>query len=60
MEDQKQNRVIVWARSEGKIREEVKDAGLTEEEWCYREYYVVIFTMNESGEKIERIVEFMG
>lgn len=59
MEDEEQNRVIVCARSEGKFREEAKDAGLIGEEWCYRGKYVFIFTINESGEKIESVVEFM-
>jgi hypothetical protein len=32
---------------------------LSEEEWLYVGEYVFFFSMDESGEKIERIVEFL-
>ena len=35
------------------------DDGLSEEEWVYIGEYVFILSMNESGEKIESIVEFL-
>lgn len=57
MEDEKLNRVVVWATSEAKFREEVMD-GNDEEDWVYKGEYVFIFSMDESG-KIERVVEFL-
>ncbi|KAF8846984.1 hypothetical protein BDZ45DRAFT_682168 [Acephala macrosclerotiorum] len=59
MEDEKQNRVIIWAMGEAHFRDEVRDDGLTEEEWLYRGEYMFIFSMDKSGEKIERVVEFL-
>lgn len=57
MEDEKLNRIVVWATSEAKFREEVMD-GNDEEDWVYKGEYVFIFSMDESG-KIERVVEFL-
>ncbi|CEN61078.1 hypothetical protein ASPCAL07744 [Aspergillus calidoustus] len=51
------NRVVVWATSEPHFREEVMDGD--EEEWRYRGEYVFMFWMDESGDRIERTVEFL-
>lgn len=41
------------------FRDDVKDAGLSDEEWGYRGEYIFIFTMDESQEKIIRVLEFV-
>jgi hypothetical protein len=58
IEDGKLNRVIIWAESEAKFKDEVKDDGIDEGEWVWKGEYVFIFSMDKSGEKIERMVEF--
>ena len=57
IEDEKLNRVALWATSEAKFREEVMDED-DEEDWVYKGEYVFIFSIDESG-KIERVVEFL-
>jgi hypothetical protein len=57
--DEKLNRVTIWAESEAKFKDEVKDDGIDEGEWVWKGEYVFIFSMDKSGEKIERIVEFL-
>jgi hypothetical protein len=37
----------------------VKDDGIEEKEWVYEGEYIFIFSMDESGEKIVRTVEFL-
>jgi len=59
MEDANENKVIVWATSQAHFYDEVKDGGLSEEEWAYKGEYVFILSMNKDGDKIERIVEFV-
>jgi hypothetical protein len=59
MEDEQQNKVIVWATSQPIFHDELKDEGLTEEEWTYKGEYMFILSMNESGDKVERVVEFV-
>jgi hypothetical protein len=51
------NRVVVWATSEAHFKKEVMDGD--EAEWEYKGEYVFMFWMDESGEKIERTVEFL-
>lgn len=41
------------------FRDDVKDGGLSDEEWSYRGEYIFIFTMDESQEKIIRVLEFV-
>ena len=41
------------------FRDDVKDAGLSDEEWSYRGEYIFILTMDESQEKIIRVLEFV-
>jgi len=50
------NQVTVWAKSSALFKDEVKD---TEMEWKFEGDYTVLFFLNEKGQKIERIVEFV-
>lgn len=59
MEDGDQNKVVVWATSQAQFYDEVKDRGLSDEEWAYKGTYIFILTMNESGDKIQKVVEFV-
>lgn len=59
MEDEAQNRVIVWAGGEAFFKDEFKDEGATVEAWTYVGEYMFVFTLDESGEKIERVMEFL-
>jgi hypothetical protein len=51
------NRVVVWATSEAHFKEAAMDGD--EAEWEYKGEYVFMFWMDESGETIERTVEFL-
>ena len=53
------NRVTVWATSGITFREDVKDNEDPQEDWSYQGEYVFMFTMDETGEKIRRTVEFL-
>lgn len=59
VEDQEKNQVVIWATSETKFFDAVKDSGLSDEEWIYRGEYIFILTMDKSQEKIERVIEFL-
>ncbi|KAK7048620.1 hypothetical protein R3P38DRAFT_2870471 [Favolaschia claudopus] len=50
--------VVVWAESETVFHEEFKDSE-DEEEWRYRGEYVFFLDMDERGEKIRRVLEFV-
>lgn len=54
-----ENQVVVWATSETLFREDVMDDGLNKEQWAYKGEYVFILTMDESGEKIVKVFEFL-
>jgi hypothetical protein len=51
------NTVAVWASSDAHFKKEVMDGD--EEDWKYKGEYVFMLWMNESGERIERTVEFL-
>ena len=51
--------VTVWATAETVFRDEAKDGEVSEEEWRFKGEYVFMFTMDESGEKITRTIEFL-
>ncbi len=53
------NQVVVWATSEPKFLEKVTDEGLITEEWSYVGEYSFIFSFEEGGGRISRIVEFV-
>ena len=59
MEDEKQNRVIVWCSGVLRFKDIVKDPGLSDDEWEYHGEYIFILSMDESGEKVERSLEFV-
>ena len=58
-ENEEKRQVTIWATSLAVFRDDVKDAGLSDEEWGYRGEYIFIFTMDESQEKIIRVLEFV-
>ncbi|KAE8450082.1 hypothetical protein EG329_006863 [Mollisiaceae sp. DMI_Dod_QoI] len=59
IEDERENRVVIWATSEATFKDEVRDEGLSEAEWGYKGEYVFMLTLDESGERIEKVVEFL-
>ena len=59
VEDEKENKVVIWASSTANFYESVKDAGLAADEWTYHGEYVFMLSMTADGEQIERIVEFV-
>jgi hypothetical protein len=59
MEDESQNRVIVWCGGEAVFKDEFKDEGATVEEWTYKGEYMFVFSLDETREKIERVMEFL-
>ncbi|KAL5001059.1 hypothetical protein BDV10DRAFT_161295 [Aspergillus recurvatus] len=59
IESENNNQVVVWATSKTQFRDEAKGDGISEEEWEFGGEYVFMFTMDESGEKVVRCVEFL-
>jgi len=59
IEDDKENRLMVLLESSQTWSSDAKDAGLSEEEWAFSREYVFVLTMDETGEKITRVVEFL-
>lgn len=59
IESESGNQVVVWATSQAHFREEVRDHGINKKEWEYSGEYIFMFTMDESGEKVVRCVEFL-
>lgn len=58
-DNETRNQVTVWATNETWFRDEVKDDGATEEEWLFHGEYIFVLNMDSSGEKIERVLEFL-
>ena len=54
-----ENTVTVWATGDAIFHEELKDDGLSAEEWKYRGEYIFIFQMDSTGRRVQRIVEFL-
>lgn len=54
-----ENTVTIWATSEAKFHKELQDDGLPASEWAYRGEYIFILAMDQSGKRIQRIVEFL-
>ena len=52
------NQVTIWATSNAIFQEEAKDedSGV---DWSYHGEYIFILSLNQAGDKIERIVEFL-
>jgi hypothetical protein len=59
VDSESSNQVVVWASSEAIFHEEVKDSAAPEESWEYKGEYMLIFTMDESGEHITKLIEFV-
>ncbi|KAL1885143.1 hypothetical protein Plec18167_001800 [Paecilomyces lecythidis] len=59
VESESSNQVTVWARSQTIFRDDVKDDGVSEKEWAYEGEYMFLLFMDETGEKITRVVEFL-
>lgn len=59
MQDQQKNQVIIWATSKAEFRQDVKDDGVSDEEWAFEGEYVFILSFDETNEKVHRIVEFL-
>jgi hypothetical protein len=55
-ESEGSNAVTVWATGVPEFREDVKDK---DEDWGYQGEYIYLLSMDQSGEKITRIVEFL-
>uniref|UniRef100_A0A8H7KCZ0 SnoaL-like domain-containing protein n=1 Tax=Bionectria ochroleuca TaxID=29856 RepID=A0A8H7KCZ0_BIOOC len=52
------NQVTVWAVSETKFHDHVKDND-NEEEWKFHGEYIFILDMDETGEKVKHVFEFL-
>ena len=50
--------MTVWATSDATFREEAKDND-PEIDWSYRGEYFFILVLNQAGDRIQRIVEFV-
>lgn len=59
IESESSNQVTVWATSQTKFRDEVKDGGIASEDWLFEGEYIFLLRMDESGERITRTVEFV-
>ncbi|KAK2595856.1 hypothetical protein N8I77_013648 [Diaporthe amygdali] len=60
IEGESANMVVVWATGGPQWREELKDYEVfSEEQWAYVGEFVFMLTMDETGEKITKIVEFV-
>ncbi|KAK0635432.1 hypothetical protein B0T17DRAFT_612298 [Bombardia bombarda] len=57
--DEATNRVTVWATSKAVFRDDAKDGDGEDKDWEFSGEYVLLLTMDETGERITRIVEFL-
>ncbi|KAL9115341.1 MAG: hypothetical protein Q9227_000662 [Pyrenula ochraceoflavens] len=57
--DAASRQVTVWATSEPTFLEDVKDSEEPITDWKYRGEYMFVLCFDESGEKIEQVVEFL-
>lgn len=53
------NQVTIWADSELMVHEHIKNSSDDLAEWSYRGEYIFVLTMDESGEKIDHVFEFV-
>lgn len=52
--------VVIWCTGSPQWREELKDYEVfSEEQWAYVGEFIFMLTMDEEGEKITKIVEFV-
>ncbi|KAI9745722.1 MAG: hypothetical protein M1818_001258 [Claussenomyces sp. TS43310] len=59
IDSESSNQVTVWATSQAAFRDDVKDEETSSTDWAYRGEYIFIFTMDQTGDKIIRTVEFL-
>ncbi|KAL9083962.1 MAG: hypothetical protein Q9165_008305 [Trypethelium subeluteriae] len=59
IESEGSNQVTVWATAQPSFRDDVKDNEIPQQDWVYQGEYVFMLTMDETGEKITRTVEFL-
>jgi hypothetical protein len=59
LEDEKKNQIMIWAEGGQTWFPEAKDPGLSDDEWNFTREYIFILSLDESGEKIEKMVEFV-
>jgi ketosteroid isomerase-like protein len=52
-----ENKVVIHATAQAQFKDEVKDDGMTKEEWVNNGEYIVIFTMNADA-KLDAVLEF--
>ena len=43
-----------------KSHKDLNDAGITDEEWAYRGEYIFILTMDDTGWKADRVINFVN
>ena len=58
-ENKEQHQVVVWATGQGIFKDEARDSGITEEDWVYNGEFMLVITLDESEEKIERVIDFL-
>lgn len=51
--------VVVWADSKAEFKEEAKKGGDNGEGWDYAGEYIFVITVNEEGDKVENVLEFL-
>lgn len=59
IEDEKQNRVVLLVESGQTWVPAAMDPSFSEEEWGFKREYVFILSMDESQEKVEKVIEFL-
>lgn len=59
IESKEEKKVVIWATSQAKFKDGVKDNSISAEDWDFRGEYVFMFHFDATGEKIERVVEFL-
>lgn len=59
LEDEKQNSIMIWAEGATEWIPAVMDDEVEVEEWRFVREFIFIMGMDESGEKIEKVVEFV-
>lgn len=52
------SQVVIWSDSETQFHDHVKDND-DEEEWKFKGEYMWVLTMDESGQKVEHVLEFL-
>jgi len=52
------NQVTIWATSSAVFRDDVKDDE-DSVDWSYFGEYIFVFSFNQAGDKVERVLEFL-